>query len=334
VYGSGPIRRGFLGLIAAVAAIAAGIALPSSAPAEPGYPRRPITIMMPYGAGGLGDVTLRMYAQRLGPRLGQQLVIDSRPGAGGALAARAALAQPADGYTLFFCGSGMAISMSLFKTKPFDIVQDFALISTISRLDELLLATGVNSRFGSIKDIVDAAKKEPGKITIGSINPGSTQNLTAHLFKQTTGIEATVVPYRAVPELITALIRGDVDIGIDYHAGFQPVPGDTRLRILATTGEQRSPLLPNVPTLRESGYPGFVVSTWQALAAPRGVPSDVLQVLNREMVAATADPEFRDQLAKTGQVPGGSTIEAVNDSMNREVKKWADVIAKAGIALQ
>jgi tripartite-type tricarboxylate transporter receptor subunit TctC len=320
--------------LAALAAITAGLALASSADAEPGYPRRPITIMMPYGAGGLGDVTLRMYAQKLGPRLGQQLIVDSRPGAGGALAARAALAQPADGYTLFFCGSGMAISMSLFKTKPFDITRDFELISTISRLDELLLATGVNSRFGSIKDVVEAAKKEPGRITIGSINPGSTQNLTAHLFKQTTGIEATVVPYRAVPELITALIRGDVDLGIDYHAGFQPVAGDTRLKILATTGEKRSPLLPNVPTLSESGHPGFVVSTWQALAAPRGVPPDVLQFLNREMVAATADPEFRDQLMKTGQVPGGSTVEAVNTSMSREVQKWADVIAKAGIAQQ
>jgi tripartite-type tricarboxylate transporter receptor subunit TctC len=290
--------------------------------------------MMPYGPGGLGDVTLRMYAQKFAPRLGQQFVIDSRPGAGGAIAAKAALAQPADGYTLFFCGSGMAISMSLFKTKPFDILHDFTLISTISKLDELLLATGATSRFNSIKEVVDAAKKEPGKITLGSINPGSTQNLTAHLFKQKTGVEATVVPYRATPELISALIRGDVDVGIDYHAGFQPVEGDTRIKVLATTGENRSKLLPNVPTLRESGYPDFVVSTWQALAAPRGVPTDILNLLNREMVAATADAEFRERLVKTGQTPGGSTIEAVNASMENEVRKWAEVIAKAGIALQ
>ena len=312
----------------------AGIGTATLAGAEPGYPRKPVTIMMPYGAGGLGDVTLRMYAQKLTPRLGQQLVIDSRPGAGGGIAARAALAQPADGYTLFFNGSGMAISMSLFKTKPFDIVRDFVQISTISTLDELLLATGASSKFNSIKDVIDAAKKEPGKITLGSINPGSTQNLTAHLFKQTTGIEATVVPYRAVPELISALIRGDVDVGVDYHAGFQPVEGDTRIKILATTGLKRSALLPNVPTLKESGFADFVVSTWQGLAAPRGTPNDVLQFLNREMVAATADPEFRERLLKTGQSPGGSTMEAVNASMENEVKKWAEVIAKAGIALQ
>ena len=190
------------------------------------------------------------------------------------------------------------------------------------------------SRFHSVKDVIDAARKEPGKLTLGSINPGSTQNLTAHLFKQTTGIEATVVPYKTVPELITALIRRDVDVGVDYHSGFQPVEGDPRIKILATTGEKRSSLLPNVPTLKESGYPELVVSSWQALAAPRGVPADVMQFLNREMVAATADPEFRERLLKIGQSPGGSTIEAVNASMEHEVKKWADVITKAGIALQ
>ena len=261
-------------------------------------------------------MTLRMYAQAFAPRLGQQFVIDSRPGAGGAIAAKAAMAQPADGYTLFFCGSGMAISMSLFKTKPFDIVRDFVLISTISRLDELLLAAGAKSRFDNIREVVDAAKKEPGKITLGSINPGSTQNLTAHLFKQATGIEATIVPYKSTPELISALIRGDVDVGVNYHAGFQPVEGDTRIKILATTGEKRGALLSNVPTLKESGYPALVVSTWQGLAAPRGVPAGVLQFLNREMVAAAADPEFRERLVKTGQSPGGSTIEAVNASMD------------------
>lgn len=318
----------------AAAVIAAGLMQAVPAQAEPGYPKKPITIVMPYGAGGLADVTLRMYSPKFASRLGQQFVVDSRPGAGGSIAARAALAQPADGYTLFFCGSGMAISMSLFKNKPFDIVKDFVVVSTISRLDELLLATGAKSRFSSIKEVIAEAKKEPGKITLGSINPGSTQNLTAHLFKQVTGIDATVVPYKSVPELITALIRNDVDIGVDYHAGFQPVEGDTRIKVLATTGEKRSALLQDVPTLKESGYSELVVSSWQALAAPRGVPTDILQFLNREMAAATADPEFRAQLMKTGQSPGGATIEAVNASMENEVKKWAEVINKAGIPLQ
>lgn len=321
-------------LLAAVAVIAASFDLPMQAGAEPAYPNRPITIMVPYGPGGVGDVALRLYQTKLEPRLGQNLILEYHPGGGGAIAANATLARPADGYTLFFCGSGMAISMSLFKTKPFDIVNDFEQISTISRLDELLLATGVNSRFKTIGDLIDTARKQPGKITLGSINPGSTQNLTAHLFQQKTGIDVAIVPYKAVPDLITALIRGDVDLGVDHFAGFQPVTNDTRIRILATTGEKRSVLLPDVPTVKESGYPDFVVSSWQGLAAPRGVPAPIVQYLNGEMVTAAADPEFRQRLLQTGQTPGGSTIEDVNASMQAEVKKWADVIAKAGLVVQ
>ena len=314
------------------ALMASGTAL--TAGAEPGYPRKPVTIYVPYGAGGLGDVTLRMFSQKLAPRLGQQLVLENRPGAGGGVAAKAALANPPDGYSLFFCGSGMAISMTLFKNKPFDIVQDFTQLSTISNLDELLFATGAQAPYNSVQDVVAAAHKNPGKLTFGSINPGSTQNLTAHLFKQMTGIDAVIVPYKAVPDLVTALIRGDIDVGVDYFAGFQPVAGDTRIKIIATTGATRSPLLPNVPTIKESGYPDFVVKTWQALAAPRGVPDDVLKLLNRVIVDAAADPEFREWLAKYGMSPGGSTIEEQNAAMAQEVKKWAEVIQKAGLTLQ
>jgi tripartite-type tricarboxylate transporter receptor subunit TctC len=329
-------RSSRLSRLLVVAALTASSAALTTAPsrAEPGYPRKPVTIYVPYGAGGLGDVTLRMYSQKLTPKLGQQIVLENRPGAGGGVAAKAALANPPDGYSLFFNGSGMAISMSLFKTKPFDILQDFTQISTISSLDELLFATGAQAPYNTVQDVVAAARKAPGKLTFGSINPGSTQNLTAHLFKQTTGIDVVIVPYKAVPDLITALIRGDVDVGIDYFAGFQPVAGDTRIKIIGTTGAKRSPLLPLVPTIRESGYPDFVVKTWQGLAAPRGVPDDVLKLLNRAMVEAAADPEFRQWLAKFGMSPGGSTIEAQNATMTQEVKKWAEVIEKAGLTLQ
>jgi tripartite-type tricarboxylate transporter receptor subunit TctC len=185
-----------------------------------------------------------------------------------------------------------------------------------------------------VQDVVAMAHKDPGKLTFGSINPGSTQNLTAHLFKQRTGIDAVIVPYKAVPDLITALIRGDVDVGVDYFAGFQPVAGDTRIKIIATTGVRRSPLLPFVPTIKESGYPDFVVKTWQALAAPRGIPDDVLKLLNHAMVEAATDPEFREWLVKYGMSPGGSTVEAQNMAMAQEVEKWAEVIQKAGLAVQ
>lgn len=321
-------------LLAANALVGTSPILGQAGAAETAYPKRPITIMIPYGPGGLGDVTLRMYQQKLEPQLGQKLIIENRPGGGGAIAASATLARPADGYTLFFCGSGMAISMSLFKKKPFDLVHDFELISTISNLNELLLATGVNSPYKTIGELISFAREHPGKLTLGSINPGSTQNLTAHLFRLKTGISAAIVPYKSTPDLIAALTRGDVDLGIDYFAGFQPVSNDTRIRILATTGAKGSDLLPGVPTLKETGYPDFVVSSWQALAAPRGTPNDVMKILNKVMVAAAADLEFRQALLKTGQTPGGSSVEAVNASMQAEVKKWAGVIRKASIPLE
>ena len=243
-------RLRVIGKLAACFTVAAILQAPANA--EPGYPNRPVTIMVPYGSGGMGDVVLRMFAEKLDQRLGQQFVIENRPGGGGAIAAQATLARPPNGYTLFYNGSGMAISMSMFKVKPFDLMGAFKQISTIAVSTPLLFATGKNSALHSVQDIVAFGRANPGKLTIGTINPGSTQNLTAHLFKQVTGIDATVVTYRATPELITALIRGDVDFGIDYYAAFQPVPNDTRIRILAMTGEQRSPLLPDVPTLKEA----------------------------------------------------------------------------------
>jgi tripartite-type tricarboxylate transporter receptor subunit TctC len=325
-------RRILIGGLAAC--LLAPVALVAPANAEPGYPKRPVTIFLPYGAGGLADVCVRLYAQKLALRLGQQFVVENRPGGAGSIAAKAALGMPADGYSLLFSGSGMAISMSLFKTRPVEILRDFTHISLIATLDELLFATGVNSRFKSIQDIVTAARLNPGKLAIGTINPGSTQNLTAHRFMQVMGIEVTIVPYKTVPELITALIRGDVDTGIDYYAGFQPVPGDTRIKIIATTGAGRSPLLPDVPTMAESGIENFVVTSWQGLSVPKGIPDDVLKILNREIVAVAADPELREKLSTFGMTARGSTVEEMTTSMEREVKKWAEVIAKGNLAIQ
>jgi tripartite-type tricarboxylate transporter receptor subunit TctC len=228
----------------------------------------------------------------------------------------------------------MAISMSLFKSRPVDVLRDFTHVSMMATLDELLLATGANSPLKSIRDFVTAARSNPGEHAIGTINPGSTQNLTAHRFRQTTGIDMAIIPYKTVPELVTALIRGDVDVGIDYYAGFQPTSGDTRIRIIATTGAKRSPLLPEVPTLAESGFADFVVTSWQRLSAPKGIPDDVLKLLNREIVAASADPELREKLSIFGMTPRGSTVEEMTTLMEREVAKWAEVIARGNLAIQ
>jgi tripartite-type tricarboxylate transporter receptor subunit TctC len=228
-------------------------------------------------------------AQKMAEHFGKQVIIENRPGAGGLLAAKAVLDSSPDGYTLLEAGNGAAIGMSLFKNRPYNILQDFTSISMTASFD-VLIATSIKSKYETLKDIVEAARKSPGKLNFGAINPGSTQNLSAHLFRQLTGIDVTIVPFRTTPELVTALLRNDIDVGFDYYAGFQSVIDDKKVRIAAVSGERRLGLLPNVPTARESGFPDFVVIGWNALAAPAGLPVDVLGILNREVNSALADP--------------------------------------------
>ena len=200
--------------MAAVFAILAGGAL-----AAADYPTKPVRVFVPYGPGGVGDLTMRFLADKLGEQLKQQFVIENRPGAGGIVSATQVLRAAADGYTLGEIGNGQSISASLFKKLPFDVLKDFTSVSVAASF-EMLLAVPGNSPYKSLKDMVDAAKKNPGKLNLGAINPGSTQNLSAHLFQQVTGAQFTIVTYRTTPDLVTALLRGDVDLGFDYYAGF------------------------------------------------------------------------------------------------------------------
>ena len=201
-----------------IAATAFFMALPACLHAQSGFPTRAIRIMVPYGAGGVGDVTMRILAQKMTEHFGKQVIIENRPGAGGLLAAKAVLDSAPDGYTLLEAGNGAAIGMSLFKNRPYNILQDFTPISMTASFD-VLVATPMKSKYETLKDIVEAARKTPGKLNFGAINPGSTQNLSAHMFKQLTGIDVTIVPFRTTPDLVTALLRNDVDVGFDYYAG-------------------------------------------------------------------------------------------------------------------
>ena len=174
------------------------------AAAEPGFPNRTVRIFVPYGPGGVGDLTMRLVAQKLGERMGKQVIIENRPGAAGVLAAKATLDLPPDGYTMLVTGNGTAISMSLFKVRPYNALTDFTQISVAASF-EMLIATPADSPYKTVQDIIKAARANPGKLNFAAINPGSTQNLSAHLFKQLTGIDATIVTYRTTPDLITAL---------------------------------------------------------------------------------------------------------------------------------
>jgi tripartite-type tricarboxylate transporter receptor subunit TctC len=313
--------------LAAVLAILAGGALAAD------YPTKPVRVFVPYGPGGVGDLTMRLLADKLGEQLKQQFVIENRPGAGGIASATQVLRAPADGYTLGEIGNGQAISASLFSKLPFDVLKDFAPVSVAASF-EMLLAVPGNSPYKSLKDIVDAAKKNPGKLNLGAINPGSTQNLSAHLFQQVTGAEFTVVTYRTTPELVTALLRGDVDLGFDYYAGFIGEIAGEKLRILATSGEERDPLLKDIPTAKEAGFPQYVVTSWNGVAGPAGLPPEIVQTLNLQINRALAAPDLQEKARGLGLDARASTPQQMYDRMAADIAKWRTVIDKAGIPKQ
>jgi tripartite-type tricarboxylate transporter receptor subunit TctC len=315
-------------LVTAVGAFAFDGAL-----SEPNFPAKPIQIFIPYGAGGVADLTMRLLAQKLTERTKQQVVVENRPGAGGLLAVKEVLRAPADGYTLGVIGNGQAIGMSLFKTRPYNVLTDFTFVSMTARF-EMLLAVKVDSPLKTLQDVVTAARTNPGKLNFGAINPGSTQNLSTHLLKQVTGIDATIVPYKTTPDIVTAVLRGDVDVGFDFYAGFQPVITDNQVRIIATSGEERNPLLSAVPTAKQSGFPEYVVTSWNGLAAAAGMPAETLALLNQHVNASLADPTLRATAFTLGMDARGGTPEEMRDRMASDVKKWAAVIEKAGIEKQ
>ena len=301
--------------------------------AEPGYPNRPVRIMVPYGPGGVADVTMRMLAQKLGEKLGQQFVIDNRPGAGGINAHRAVISAPADGYTLVVSGNGSAISKTLFKSLPFDVLTDFTPISVTAYLD-LLIATKADGPLKSVTDIIAAAKANPGKLNFGTIAPGSTQNLSAELFRMKADIKVALVTYRTTPDLVNAILRGDVDAGFDYYAGLNAGLHEGKLRAVASTGDKRAAWTPDVPTVTERGLPDYVVVSWNALAGPAGMPRDVVALLNREINAALRDPDLQQKARLFGLDARGSTPEEMDQRMRSDIAKWAEVIEKAGLQKQ
>jgi tripartite-type tricarboxylate transporter receptor subunit TctC len=312
-------------------ALLAGFAWPAAAQDAQSYPDKPVRIFVPYGPGGVGDLTMRLLAQKLSDNTGQQFVIENRPGAGGSLSARGALSAPADGYSLAVTGNGQAISMTLFKNRTYDVLTDFTQVSVTGTF-EMLLAVKQDSPFKNLQDLLDFARKNPGKLNLGAVNPGSTQNLSAHLFKQTTGADVTVIPHKTTPELVTGLLRGDIHLGFDFYAGFQGAIADKQLRILATSGEQRNPLLKDVPTAIESGLPAYVVTSWNGLASRAGLPDPILRKLNKLIVTALADPGLQERALRLGIDARGTTPEQMRDRMARDIVKWRTVIEKANIA--
>ena len=302
-------------------------AMPSGAQAP--YPSKPIRFVIPFGAGGLADITMRLLGQKLAERTGQQVVIENRPSAGGIVAANAVITSPPDGYTLFVLSSGIVLSTSLLKTMPFDPVTAFSPISTVAFFDLLLLAKA-DSPMRSIKDMLDAARADPAKFNIGTINPGSTQNITAELLRSATGIPMTIVPHRNTGEVLTTLLRGDVQIMVESYAALKAPIDSGQVRAIAASGETRSPMQPSVPTLKEGGV-NAVVLGWNSLVAPASTPKEILALLNGHVRAIVESADFKQRILELGSEPKASTPEELAARLKSDVAQWAAVIKAAGI---
>lgn len=297
------------------------------------YPDRPVRIVLPFGAGGVADITARLVAEALGQKLNQRFVIENTPGAGGIAAARAVISAPPDGYTLAMLTNGTAISVPLFKALPFDPVKDFAPISSLGFFD-FVIGVNADSPYKSIADVVKAARDEPGKLNFGTINVGSSQNLAGELFKSSAGIQFTIVPYRNSPEVIVALLRNDVQVMIDNYAAMKSGLQEKKIIALATTGKARSAVLPNVPSAEEGGIKDYDVVSWNALFAPAGTPPAAIATLNGALRTVLADAALKAKLLDLGIEAKASTPEEIAARLKGDIEKWGRVIERANIPKQ
>lgn len=314
-----------------LAASALAIALPGSgATAQETYPARPIRVIVPFGAGGLADVTTRVVGERMAADLGQQIVVVNQPGANGVTAAKAVLSAPADGYTLALLTNGTAVAAAMARNPGFDAVKEFVPISILGTFDFVFLANA-KGPFASLGDVLEAARRAPGKLNIGTVSIGSSQHLSAILFKTLAGIDATIVPFRTTPDVLTALLRDDVQFAIDGYSAAKPLLADGQLRALATSGARRSPSLQGVPTVAEAGVAGFEVTSWNGLFAPTGTPAPVIARLADAARKALAAADVRSRLLDLGIVASGSLPQEAGARLASDIAKWRAVTEKAGL---
>lgn len=297
------------------------------------YPSKPIKLVVPFGAGGVADLTARVIAQKMSVGLGQPVVIDNRPGAGGVVAADVVAKAEPDGHTLLLISNGNAVSASLMKSLPFDPVNDFASVGLFATFDIAILVPQ-ESKFNTLQDVLHFAKANPGVLNVGSINIGSTQNLTAELFKSVSNLDVQVVPFNGTPALMTALKGGQVDVAVEILGPVLPQIKARNFKLLAITSEQRAPFMPDIPTAKELGLMNLVAASWNGLAAPAKTPKAVIERLNKEVELALDDVPTQKKLMDMYLSPKHTTSQQAQDWYLNEIKAWSRVIQKAGIAKQ
>src|SRR5919109_3136704 len=312
--------------------LAALIAAPLLAHAQ-SYPTKPVRIVLPFGPGGIADITTRTIAPKLAEGLGQQVLVENLPGAGGIRAASEVAKADPDGHTLLLLTNGNAVSQALFKSLPYDPVNDFAMISTVGFFS-MVIVTGADSKTKTLQEAIAMAKANPGKMNIGTITPGGTQHLAAELFRSTAGIDALVVPHKTTGEVIVAARNGNVDLAVDFIAPLLSSIHSGQLRALAVTAGKRFPGLPEVPTVIEAGVPGYDVASWNAMAAPAKTPRAVVDRVNQELAKALRDAEVQKRFGELGVEARTSTPGELREFFISESRRWARVVEAAKIPKQ
>jgi tripartite-type tricarboxylate transporter receptor subunit TctC len=313
--------------------LAALILLACSTATAQSYPARPLRFLVPFGPGGVGDITARAVAQKLSASLGQQVIVDNRPSAGGVVATEVVARAEPDGYTLLLLNNAHAISHTLFTKLPYDVTRDFAPVSTISTFSVVVLVAP-GSPLRTLKDLIAQARAQPGKLTVGTIQIGSSQNLSAELFKSMAGIDVLNVPFTNTGAVLTALRGNNVQVAFEIMA---PVVGQIQtgaLRALAVSPPSRFPGLPDVPTVAEAGVPGYQVTSWNGIAVPARTPKAIVARLNQAITEAVSAADTKQRFQELGVEARPATPEAFQKLLGSEIAKWAKVIEAAKIPRQ
>ena len=312
-------------------ALLAGLgALSLSAAAFAQYPNKPIKIIVPFLAGGTTDIMARAVAADLQKAFGQAVVVENRAGAGGNIGADAVAKSAPDGYTFLMGTVGThAINMALYAKMPYDAVKDFAPVSLVAAVPNILVATP-SFPVNSVKELIDLAKKEDGKLTFASSGSGTSIHLSGELFKQLAGVQMTHVPYKGSSAALPDVMSGQVNVMFDNAPSVMPHIKGGKLKAIAVTSGKRAPALPNVPTIAESGLPGFEASSWFGLLAPAGTPKEIVEKVSAQIQKMLQTPEMKERLASQGADGFGNTPEQFAAHIKTEIDKWAKVVKASG----
>ncbi len=306
--------------------------LPAAAYAQT-YPAKPIRFIVPFTPGGGNDTIARLIGQKLAAATGQQVLIDNRPGAGGAIGAEAAAKSPADGYTIFLAGVAThGINPNLRKKLGYDPVKDFDAVSLIASAP-LLVVVHPSLPVKSVKQLVALAKAQPGKINYASNGAGGSSHMAVELFKSMTGTSLVHIPYKGLSPALTELLSGEVQLMFSSAVSMLPQVKAGKLRAIAMTGARRSPAIPDIPTVAEAGIPGYETGSWYGIVAPAGTPRPAIDRLSREVIAIVHAPDITKRLEDEAIIPVGSTPEEFTTHIRNELARWAKVIKQSGIQL-